>query len=57
MMFDYLGWNDVAQKITRAVEMTIAGNIVTYGLTRRMENPKEVKCSEFATAIIDNLDA
>jgi isocitrate dehydrogenase len=57
MMFDYLGWNDVAEKITRAMEKTIAGKTVTYDLARQMENPKEVRCSEFATAIIDKLDA
>jgi isocitrate dehydrogenase len=55
MMFDHLGWTEVAQSITRAMEKTIAGKIVTYDLARQMESPKKVKCSEFASAIIENL--
>jgi isocitrate dehydrogenase len=55
MMFDHLGWTEAAQSITRAMEKTIAGKIVTYDLARQMESPKKVKCSEFASAIIENL--
>jgi isocitrate dehydrogenase len=55
MMFDHLGWTEVARSITRAMEKTIAGKIVTYDLARQMEAPKKVKCSEFASAIIENL--
>jgi isocitrate dehydrogenase len=28
---------------------------VTYDLARQMEGAKKVKCSEFATAIIENM--
>ena len=55
MMFDYLGWNEVAQRITKAIEKTIANRVVTYDLARQMEEAKKVKCSEFASAIIENL--
>jgi isocitrate dehydrogenase len=55
MMFDHLGWTEAAQSITRAMEKTIASRIVTYDLARQMEGPKKVKCSEFASAIIENL--
>jgi isocitrate dehydrogenase len=55
MMFDYLGWREVSQKITRAVEKTISSKIVTYDLARQMRGAKKVKCSEFASAIIENL--
>ena len=55
MMFDHLGWTEVAQSITKAMEKTIASKIVTYDLARQMEGPKKVKCSEFASAIIENL--
>jgi len=55
MMFDYLGWEEVSQSITRALEKTISQGIVTYDLARQMEGGKKVKCSEFATAIIANL--
>ena len=55
MMFDHLGWNEVAQRITKAVEKTVASKVVTYDLARQMEGAKKVKCSEFANAMIENL--
>jgi isocitrate dehydrogenase len=57
MLFDHLGWSDVAKKITQAMEKTIASKVVTYDLARQMEGARKVKCSEFATTIIENLDA
>jgi len=55
MMFDYLGWNEVAQRIVRAMGKTIADRVVTYDLARQMEGARKVRCSEFASAIIDSL--
>jgi isocitrate dehydrogenase len=55
MMFDYLGWTEVRKKIVKAMEKTISKKIVTYDLARQMKGAKKVKCSEFASAIIENL--
>ena len=55
MMFDYLGWSEVAKDITKAVEKTISEKIVTYDLARQMRRARKVKCSEFASAVIENL--
>jgi len=55
MMFDHLGWIEVVQSITKAMEKTIASKVVTYDLARQMEGAKKVKCSEFANAMIGNL--
>jgi isocitrate dehydrogenase len=55
MMFEHLGWQDAADDIVRALEATIAEKIVTYDFARLMEGATEVKCSEFATAIIERL--
>ena len=55
MMFDHLGWIEVVQSITKAMEKTIASKGVTYDLARQMEGAKKVKCSEFANAMIENL--
>lgn len=55
MMFDYLGWNEVSRKIIQAMEATIASKVVTYDLARQMRGAREVKCSEFARAVIGNL--
>ena len=55
MMFDYVGWTDVAHRISKALEKTISSKTVTYDLARQMRGAKKVKCSEFASAIIENL--
>jgi len=55
MMFDYLGWNEAGERITKAIAKTISQQIVTYDLARQMEGAKKVKCSEFGSAIIENL--
>jgi isocitrate dehydrogenase len=55
MMFEHLGWSDAAIDIVRALEATIADKIVTYDFARLMEGATEVKCSEFASAIVDRL--
>jgi isocitrate dehydrogenase len=55
MMFDYLGWVEVGQKIKKALEKTILEKTVTYDLARQMRGARKVKCSEFASFIIENL--
>ncbi|MCJ7705971.1 MAG: isocitrate dehydrogenase (NADP(+)), partial [Desulfobacterales bacterium] len=55
MMFDYLGWKEAGEAIVKAMERTISQKIVTYDLARQMKKARKVKCSEFATALIENL--
>ncbi|HLX87305.1 MAG TPA: NADP-dependent isocitrate dehydrogenase [Acidimicrobiales bacterium] len=55
LMFEHLGWADVAADIVRAMEQTIAEKIVTYDFARLTEGATEVKCSEFAAAIAERL--
>ncbi len=55
MMFEHLGWQEAADDIVRALEATIADKVVTYDFARLMEGATEVKCSEFASAIVDRL--
>lgn len=55
MMFDHLGWSEVAKRITKAIEKTISEKIVTYDLARQMRGARRVECSEFASAVIENL--
>jgi isocitrate dehydrogenase len=55
MMFEHLGWQGVADDIVRALEATIADKVVTYDFARLMDGATEVKCSEFAAAIVDRL--
>ena len=55
LMFEHLGWVDAANDIYRALEATIEDKVVTYDFARQMEGATEVKCSEFASAIVDRL--
>ena len=55
MMLEYMGWGEAAQRITKALEKTFKQKVVTYDLARLMDGAREVKTSEFATAVIDNM--
>ncbi len=55
MMFEHLGWQGVADDIVRGIEAAIADKVVTYDFARLMDGATEVKCSEFASVIIDRL--
>jgi len=55
LMFEHLGWVEAAKDICRALEATIEDKIVTYDFARQMDDATEVKCSEFASAIVDCL--
>ena len=55
MMLEYLGWKKASVLIEKAFEKTIREKQVTYDFARQMEGAKEVRCSEFADAIIDNM--
>ena len=55
MMFDELGWDDVASAIIRGLEGAIASKRVTYDLARQMPGATEVSTSAFAEAIIEHL--
>ena len=52
MMFEHLGWDDVATSIVKGIERAIAAKQVTYDLARQMEGAKEVPTSVFADAIV-----
>jgi isocitrate dehydrogenase len=55
LMFEYLGWDEVKAGIEGALGASIRDKVVTYDLARQMEGAREVKCSEFASAIIERL--
>ncbi len=55
MMYEHLGWQQAADDIIGAMEVTIAEKIVTYDFARLMEGAHQVACSEFASAIVDRL--
>ena len=55
MMLRYLGWTEAADLVIHAVEATIASKRVTYDLARLIDGSTELKTSEFATAMIENM--
>jgi isocitrate dehydrogenase len=55
MMLRYMGWTDAADLIVRGLERAIARKIVTYDFARLMDGATEVKCSGFATAVIESM--
>jgi isocitrate dehydrogenase len=55
MMFEYLGWQEAADLIVKGLQGAIAAKTVTYDFARQMEGAKKIKCSEFATAMIEHM--
>ncbi len=55
MMFKYMGWNEVHDLIWAGLEKTIKQKRVTYDYHRMMKDATLLKCSEFGSAIIENM--
>ncbi len=60
MMFQHMGWNEVADLIIQGIEGAIGSKTVTSDFARLMraegvKDVNEVKCSEFGKAIIANM--
>ena len=55
MMFEELGWTDVAAAIIRGIEGAIASKRVTYDLARQLPGATEVSTSQFAECIIEHV--
>ncbi len=55
MMLEHMGWSEAGERIRKGLEATIAAKVVTYDLARQTAGAREVKTSEFATAIIEAL--
>jgi isocitrate dehydrogenase len=55
MMLEHMGWREASDRVRSALQSTIQSGIVTYDLARQITGATEVKCSEFAQAIIANM--
>ena len=55
LMLRYLGWTEAADLIIKGLEGAVEAKTVTYDFARLMDNAIEVKCSEFANVLIENL--
>ncbi len=56
MMLEHLGWKESADLIDLGLSQAIAQKRVTYDLERQMEGATILKTSEFASAIIENMN-
>ncbi len=55
MMFEYMGWIEVANLIYKGLENAIASKRVTYDFHRQMEGATLLKCSEFAKEVVKGM--
>ncbi|MCD6304999.1 MAG: NADP-dependent isocitrate dehydrogenase, partial [Deltaproteobacteria bacterium] len=53
-MLRFMGWTEAADLVVQAIERAIKQRIVTYDLARQMKGVREVKCSEFGRAVVEN---
>jgi isocitrate dehydrogenase len=57
MMFEFMGWKEVSSVIEQGITRSLAQKRVTYDLHRLMEGATKLKTSEFAAAIIENMNS
>lgn len=55
MLLEHLGWHEAANLIYKGLETSINNKTVTYDFARLMEDATEVKCSQFADHVIENM--
>jgi isocitrate dehydrogenase len=55
MMFEEMGWGDVAAAVVRGIEGAIVAGTVTYDLARQRPGATEVPTSGFADAVIHHI--
>ncbi len=55
MMLKYMGWQEAHDLIWSGLQKTISQKRVTYDYHRMMEGATLLKCSEFGSAIIENM--
>lgn len=55
MMFEFLGWGDVAKLLREGVAKAVSSRKVTFDLALQMENATQVSCSDFGKIIMKNM--
>ncbi len=56
MMLEYMGWVEAASAIGQAIRKSISDGLVTHDLARQIPGSRELRCSEFAQAVIERLN-
>jgi len=56
MLLEYIGFNEAADLIKKAIEKTILEKKVTYDLARQLGDVEPIRTSEFGKAIAENIE-
>ena len=56
MMLEYMGWTEAAALVERGLQKAIDGKRVTYDFERQMQGATLLKCSEFGSEIIKQMN-
>jgi isocitrate dehydrogenase len=56
MMLEHMGWDEAAEAVRQGIAAAVQAGTVTYDLARQIEGATEVKCSEFAEAIVKQME-
>jgi isocitrate dehydrogenase len=57
MLFEFIGWPEVARLIENGIAKSILQKRVTYDLERLMPGATKISTSQFAAAVIENMSA
>jgi isocitrate dehydrogenase len=55
LLLEHLGWQEAADMIYGAMERTVSEGLVTYDLARQLAGAREVSCSQFGQALIEQM--
>jgi isocitrate dehydrogenase len=56
MMLEHMGWDKAAALVVEGISRAIQTGTVTYDLARLMPGSREVSCSDFGSAVIEQMD-
>ena len=51
----YMGWNEAASLVEKAMTKTVQAKTVTYDLHRQMDGATKLSCSAYGEAIVANM--
>ena len=57
IMLEHMGWSDAAELVRSAVEETIRSKKVTYDIHRQVDGGEKLATSEYAGAIVDEIQS
>tara|TARA_B100000427_G_scaffold117946_1_gene98201 strand:- start:306 stop:860 length:555 start_codon:yes stop_codon:yes gene_type:complete len=57
MMFRYMGWNEAADFVIKAMEKSISDGNVTYDLARGRTDATTLSSSDFAKSLVENIES